>query len=185
MDRVDESEGSKAIALKAIRGVFIERDVRVVQELFAPDYIQHNPTIPSGRDAIGALVGSLPEGFRYELGMVVAEGSIVMIHGRYVGWAPEPVGDSRTLINSSSGVSTTDASSRPMRSTIDAELPEAALFSALRDQRADELVEVWRQVHGTVSGGIRRLRHALPAGGTASIEARADRDAPPRTRSSE
>ena len=39
MDRVDESEGSKAIALKAIRGVFIERDARVVQELFAPDYI--------------------------------------------------------------------------------------------------------------------------------------------------
>ncbi len=91
MDRVDESEGSKAIALKAIRGVFIERDARVVQELFAPDYIQHNPTIPSGRDAIGALVGSLPEGFRYEPGMVVAEGSIVMIHGRYVGWAPEPM----------------------------------------------------------------------------------------------
>ena len=48
MDRVDESEGSKAIALKAIRGVFIERDARVVQELFAPDYIEHNPTIPNG-----------------------------------------------------------------------------------------------------------------------------------------
>jgi predicted SnoaL-like aldol condensation-catalyzing enzyme len=91
MGRVDESEGSKAIALKAIRGVFIERDARVVQELFAPDYIQHNPTIPSGRDAISALVGSLPEGFRYEPGMVVAEGNIVMIHGRYVGWAPEPM----------------------------------------------------------------------------------------------
>src|SRR5438874_13684225 len=91
MDRVDESEGSKAIALKAIRGVFIERDARVVQELFAPDYIQHNPIIPGGRDAISALVGSLPEGFRYEPGMVVAEGSIVMIHGRYVGWAPEPI----------------------------------------------------------------------------------------------
>src|SRR6185295_11472383 len=71
MDTVGDSEASKAIALKAIRGVFIERDARVVQELFAPDYIQHNPTIPSGRDAISALVGSLPEGFRYEPGMVV------------------------------------------------------------------------------------------------------------------
>ena len=91
MDRVDERERSKAIALKAIRGVFIERDARVVQELFAPDYIQHNPTIPKGRDAIAGLLGSLPEGFRYEPGMVVAEGSIVMIHGRYVGWAPEPM----------------------------------------------------------------------------------------------
>jgi len=91
MDRVDESEGSKAIALKAIRGVFIERDARVVQELFAPDYIQHKPTIPNGRDAIAGLLGSLPEGFRYEPGMVAAEGRIVMIHGRYVGWAPEPM----------------------------------------------------------------------------------------------
>ena len=91
MDRVDESEGSKAIALKAIRGVFIERDARVIQELFAPDYIQHNPTIPNGRDAIATLLDSLPEGFGYEPGMVVAEGNIVMIHGRYVGWAPEPV----------------------------------------------------------------------------------------------
>jgi len=61
MDRVDESEGSKAIALKAIRGVFIERDARVVQELFAPDYIQHNPTIPNGRDAIAGLLGSVTD----------------------------------------------------------------------------------------------------------------------------
>ncbi len=91
MVRVDESARSKAIALKAIRGVFIERDVRIVEELFAPDYIQHNPTIPNGRDAIAGLLGSLPEGFGYEPGMVIAEGNIVMIHGRYVGWAPEPM----------------------------------------------------------------------------------------------
>ena len=42
MDRVDESEGSKAIALKAIRGVFIERDERVVQELFGLHPAQSN-----------------------------------------------------------------------------------------------------------------------------------------------
>ena len=71
------TEANKALVLEGIRGVFIERDARIVQEPFAPDYIQHNPTIPSGRDAISALVGSLPEGFRYEPGMVVAEGSIV------------------------------------------------------------------------------------------------------------
>jgi predicted SnoaL-like aldol condensation-catalyzing enzyme len=91
MDRADESQRSKTIALKAIRGVFIERDARVVEELFAPDYIQHNPTIPNGRDAIASLLRSLPNGFRYEPGMVVAEGNIVMIHGRYVGWASEPM----------------------------------------------------------------------------------------------
>jgi predicted SnoaL-like aldol condensation-catalyzing enzyme len=89
MDTIDDSERSKAVALKAIRGVFIERNARIVEELFAPDYIQHNPTIPNGRDAIAALVDSLPEGFGYEPGMIVAQGSIVMIHGRYVGWASE------------------------------------------------------------------------------------------------
>jgi predicted SnoaL-like aldol condensation-catalyzing enzyme len=91
MDDSDHSERSKAVALKAIRGVFIDRDVRVVEDLFAPDYIQHNPSIANGRDAIAALVRALPKGFRYEPGLVVAEGSIVMIHGRYVGWAPEPM----------------------------------------------------------------------------------------------
>ena len=91
MDSTDKSERNKAIALKAIRGVFIERDARTVEELFAPDYIQHNPAIPNGRDAIAALVGQLPQAFRYEPGMLVAEGNIVMIHGRYVGWAPQPM----------------------------------------------------------------------------------------------
>jgi predicted SnoaL-like aldol condensation-catalyzing enzyme len=91
MDKADESERSKAVALRAIQGVFIERNPRIVEELFAPDYIQHNPAIPDGRDAIAALLGKLPEGFRYEPGMVVAEGNIVMIHGRYVGWGPEPM----------------------------------------------------------------------------------------------
>ena len=33
MVRVDESERSKAIALKAIRGVFVERDLHIVEEL--------------------------------------------------------------------------------------------------------------------------------------------------------
>jgi hypothetical protein len=36
MDRTDESERSKAVALKAIRGVFIERNARIVEELFPP-----------------------------------------------------------------------------------------------------------------------------------------------------
>ena len=92
MDRTDESDRSKAVALKAIRGVFIERNARIVA-----DYIQHNPTIPNGRDAIAGLVGSLPAGFRYEPGMVVAEGGIVMIHGRYGGLGPRANGSRRHL----------------------------------------------------------------------------------------
>jgi predicted SnoaL-like aldol condensation-catalyzing enzyme len=58
---------------------------------FAPDYIQHNPVIPSGRTAIPGLIAGLSKEFSYEPGMVVAEGNLVMVHGRYVGWGPKPM----------------------------------------------------------------------------------------------
>jgi len=33
----------------------------------------------------------LSKDFSYEPGMVVAEGDLVMVHGRYVGWGPKPM----------------------------------------------------------------------------------------------
>ena len=33
----------------------------------------------------------MPATFTYEPGMVVAEGDLVMIHGRYSGWRPKPM----------------------------------------------------------------------------------------------
>jgi predicted SnoaL-like aldol condensation-catalyzing enzyme len=59
--------------------------------LFCHDYIQHNPVIPSGRRAILGLIAGLGKEFSYEPGMVVAEGNLVMVHGRYVGWGPKPM----------------------------------------------------------------------------------------------
>ncbi len=38
-------ESNKEIALKVLKGAFIERDVSVV-ERYSPDYVQHNPVIP-------------------------------------------------------------------------------------------------------------------------------------------
>jgi len=84
-------EDPKQIALRALTGAFIDRDPGVVARYFAPDYIQHNPAIPNGSAAIPALIGSLRKNFSYEPGMVVAEGDLVMVHGRYVGWGPKPM----------------------------------------------------------------------------------------------
>ena len=83
-------EANKKIALRALTGAFVDRDPSVVQN-FTPDYIQHNPTIPSGPAAIKDLIPKLPKDFSYEPGMVVAEGDLVMVHGRYVGWGPKPM----------------------------------------------------------------------------------------------
>ena len=84
-------EDPKQIVLRVLRGVFIDRDVSVVERYFAPEYIQHNPSIPNGPSAIRNLLGGLGRDFSYEPGMAVAEGDLVMVHGRYVGWGPKPM----------------------------------------------------------------------------------------------
>jgi predicted SnoaL-like aldol condensation-catalyzing enzyme len=77
----------KELVLAGIKGVFIERDPTVLDRLFSDDYRQHNPQIPNGTAAIKALLAD----FKYEPGLVVAEGDYVTIHGRYFGWGPKPM----------------------------------------------------------------------------------------------
>src|SRR5258708_36929043 len=82
---------NKALVSQVMDAVFVRRDSSVVERHFAKDYVQHNPSIRNGRDAIPGLIGQLAAGFRYEAGMIVAEGDLVMIHGRYTGWGPKPM----------------------------------------------------------------------------------------------
>ena len=84
-------ETNKQIALRVLTGAFIDRDPGVVAQYFAPDYIQHNPSIPNGSAAIPGLIANLGDAFSYEPGMVAADGDLVMVHGRYVGWGPKPM----------------------------------------------------------------------------------------------
>jgi predicted SnoaL-like aldol condensation-catalyzing enzyme len=84
-------EENKKTALAVLKGAFIDRAPSVVARLFAPGYIQHNPTLPDGPGPIPALIAGLPANFEYELGMAVAEGDLVMAHGRYTGWGPKPM----------------------------------------------------------------------------------------------
>jgi len=84
-------ETNKQIALRALTGVFIDRDPGVVETHFAKDYIQHNPAIPNGSAVVQAVIARLGPEVSYEPGMVAAEGDLVMIHGRYVGLGPKPM----------------------------------------------------------------------------------------------
>jgi predicted SnoaL-like aldol condensation-catalyzing enzyme len=83
-------ETNKQIALRALTGAFIDKDPNVVEH-FSANYIQHNPTSPNGPAAIKDLIPKLPKDFSYQPGMAVAEGDLVMVHGRYVGWGPKPM----------------------------------------------------------------------------------------------
>jgi predicted SnoaL-like aldol condensation-catalyzing enzyme len=79
------------LVLAGIKGVFIDRDPSAVDRLFSADYRQHNPQIPNGPTAIKALLGNLSRDFKYEPGLVMADGDYVSIHGRYTGWGPKPM----------------------------------------------------------------------------------------------
>jgi predicted SnoaL-like aldol condensation-catalyzing enzyme len=87
----NSTEANKALVLAGIKGVFIDRDPSAVDRLFSADYRQHNPQIPNGPAAIKALLGNLSRDFKYEPGLVMADGDYVRIHGRYTGWGPKPM----------------------------------------------------------------------------------------------
>jgi predicted SnoaL-like aldol condensation-catalyzing enzyme len=50
---------NKALVLKAITACFVDRDTSIPGKHFAPDYKQHNPSIPNGNAATLALLSAL------------------------------------------------------------------------------------------------------------------------------
>lgn len=86
----DRPHRNRALVLEAMTSLFQRRDAGAVDRLYARDYVQHNPDIPQGRDALQRIVETLPSSVHYEPGLVIAEGDLVAIHGRIRGWAEKP-----------------------------------------------------------------------------------------------
>ena len=84
------AKSNKEIVLEVLKRAFIDRDPTVVEQYFGESYKQHNPVIPDGPSAIAAMIPTLT-GLTYEPGMAVADGALVMVHGRYTGWGPKPM----------------------------------------------------------------------------------------------
>lgn len=88
-DRVidDRPLRNKALVQEAMTALFQRHDVSAVDQHYAQNYVQHNPNIPQGRDALRNLVANLPKDVYYEPGLIIAESNFVAIHGRIRGWA--------------------------------------------------------------------------------------------------
>lgn len=86
----DRPQHNKSLVLEAMTALFQRHETSAVERLYAVNYIQHNPVIPQGRDALKALVADLSQDVYYEPGLMVAEGDFVAIHGRIRGWAEVP-----------------------------------------------------------------------------------------------
>lgn len=85
--RDDRPSYNKALVLEAMTSLFQRHDASAVKRLYKRDYIQHNPHIPQGRDALEAIVAKLSRDVFYEPGLMIAEGDLVAIHGRIRGWS--------------------------------------------------------------------------------------------------
>ena len=81
------NKSNKEIVLEVLKRAFIDRDPTVVEQYFGASYKQHNPVIPDGPLAIATMIPTLTA-LTYEPGMAVADGDLVMVHGRYTGGAP-------------------------------------------------------------------------------------------------
>ena len=84
------TKSNKEIVLEVLKRSFIDRDPTVVEQYFGANYKQHNPVIPDGPSAIAEMIPTLTA-LAYEPGMAVADGDLVMVHGRYTGWGPKPM----------------------------------------------------------------------------------------------
>jgi predicted SnoaL-like aldol condensation-catalyzing enzyme len=74
---------NKKIVLEAFDLLFNQKDFDDARRFWSPSYIQHNPLVSDGREALFEYVKSLSYSTRFECQLAIAEGPYVMVHGRY------------------------------------------------------------------------------------------------------
>src|SRR5881628_928737 len=84
------SEQNKALVLEAFDTLFNKRDYAAAEKFWSPHYIQHSAHIAPGRVGLFNLIKSIPPTLKYEPGTIVAEGDLVIVHGRFSGFG-QPV----------------------------------------------------------------------------------------------
>ena len=79
-------ERNKALVLEAFDTLFNKRDYAVAARYWSPDYIQHSAHIEPGREGLFNLIKGMPPTLQYEAGTMVADGDVVIVHGRFSGF---------------------------------------------------------------------------------------------------
>jgi predicted SnoaL-like aldol condensation-catalyzing enzyme len=77
------SEQNKALVVEAFDTLFNKHDYAAAARFWSPQYIQHSAHIEPGRDGLFNLVKAAPPSLKYELGLILAEGDYVIVHGRF------------------------------------------------------------------------------------------------------
>src|ERR1700723_2883213 len=81
-----KQENNKKLVMEAFDTLFNKRDYAAAERYWSPHYVQHSAHIAPGREGLFNLVKSLPSTLRYEPGVIVADGDVVILHGRFSGF---------------------------------------------------------------------------------------------------
>lgn len=76
---------NKAIVREAFDTLFNKRDYAAAERFWSPDYIQHSARTAPGREGLFDLVKSLPAELKHECELIMAEGDMAMVRGRFSG----------------------------------------------------------------------------------------------------
>jgi predicted SnoaL-like aldol condensation-catalyzing enzyme len=79
-------EKNKALVLRAFDTLFNKRDYAAAERFWSSKYIQHSAHIAPGREGLFDLIKSIPPTLKYEAGSIVAEGDLMIVHGRFRGF---------------------------------------------------------------------------------------------------
>jgi len=70
--------------MKGVKTLLVDFDAEKGKDCLTADYIQHNPTVPSGPDVFLSFLPKLKEaGLKADVHRVIAEGDLVAVHSTY------------------------------------------------------------------------------------------------------
>ena len=78
-----KSERNKQVVRDFFQKVFIEHEVDAGLENFKPDYIQHNPNVPTGLEAVRAAFKQGIGSVSTDIKRMIAEGDLVVVHHHF------------------------------------------------------------------------------------------------------
>lgn len=84
-------ESNADFVVKAVTELFSNKDLTAIDRYWAESYMQRNPGLASTSAVLKHALKDMPADMTYEIGMVISEGDLVAIHGRYTGWGPKPL----------------------------------------------------------------------------------------------
>ncbi len=80
--------GNSKIIADYLDAVFNQKDLAVVEGYWADKMIQHNPAMPNGLEVLrGFITSPDAKAMSYERGIIMEQGDLVMVHGKYNNWA--------------------------------------------------------------------------------------------------